>query len=417
VFVSTRAGLAASLTTAVLSVLSFDYFFVPPKFDFVVTNPRDMGTLLIMLAVFALAGALVERIRTEREAARDGERQASVLYALSRTLAEAREPDQLASATARTLSTAVDAAITVTLGGEARPRMLPGDVSLPLPGTRGNVGALHVRPRRELRRTTLSDKDRRLLDAAAPLVGGVIERARLAEEAESARVRFEAEGQRSALLGSISHDLRTPLAAIHGAATTILQDSPNLSASGRTDLVRSIADESARLGRLVSNLLELTRLEFRAPAPMTESHAIEEVIGGALVRAEQQLGTAIRATVPHDLPLVPLDALLIEQVLGNLLENAVRHGAAPVELAARLEGASVVVAVSDCGPGLPSGAEDRVFEKFYGAGRPGKGTGLGLAICKSIVSAHGGRIWAESRDGGGARFCFSLPLAQSARSL
>jgi len=216
-------------------------------------------------------------------------------------------------------------------------------------------------------------------------------------------------------LSSVSHDLRTPLASITGAASSLLENDLPLDASTRRDLLQTIQEESERLSRLVHNLLQMTRLESGAVQVVKDWHPLEEVVGAALGRFARQFQRhPVNARLPKDLPLVPIDDSLIEQVLINLLDNAIKHTPddTPIEVSAWSEGTGVTVEVADRGPGLAPGEEQRVFEKFY-RGHPAtaRGAGLGLAICWGFVEAHGGRIWAENRPGGGAAFRFTIPLA------
>jgi two-component system sensor histidine kinase KdpD len=240
-----------------------------------------------------------------------------------------------------------------------------------------------------------------------------IERAHLAEEAQQAQVRIETERLRNSLLSSVSHDLRTPLATITGAATTMLDSGAKLDTKTRQELLESVREEADRLNRLVQNLLEMTRLESGALQLRKEWHPLEEVIGAALSRLGKQLGDRrVDTQLPPDLPLVPIDDVLVEQVLVNLLDNAVKYtpSSSPIRILATSTGEAVTVEVADHGPGLPRGEEDKVFEKFYRAGTGGHGAGLGLAIAQGIVKAHGGHIWAQNLPEGGVAFLFTLPL-------
>jgi two-component system, OmpR family, sensor histidine kinase KdpD len=292
---------------------------------------------------------------------------------------------------------------------------LPGSegLYLPLGASRGTIGVLGVRPAQP--RRFLSPDQLHLLEAFANQTAVVIERANLADEAQHAQIQIETERLRNSLLSSVSHDLRTPLAVITGSASSLLEGEAAFDAPTRHELIQTIFDEGNRLNRLVANLLDMTRLEAGSVQAHKEWQPLEEAVGAALTRLEQRLqGRAVSVDLPDDLPLVPLDGVLIEQVLVNLLENALKYTppASPIDIAARHIDGAVVVEVADRGPGLPPGDEQRVFEKFYQgqpAGRPA-GAGLGLTICRGFVAAHGGRIWAESRPGGGARFRFTLPL-------
>jgi len=232
------------------------------------------------------------------------------------------------------------------------------------------------------------------------------------EKAKRAEVEAETERLRSSLLSSVSHDLRTPLSAILGSAGALLEKGKVAGDSESRQLLETIQEEGERLSRLVNNLLQVTRLEAGGLALQKEKTPLEEIVGSALERLDSLLkGRRIDVALPENLPLVPMDAMLVEQVFINLLENAARHTPEerPIDISARTEENRVVVSVSDRGPGLQTDETERIFDKFYhGASSPG--AGLGLAICRAVVLAHGGRIWAENRPGGGARFQFTLPL-------
>jgi len=223
---------------------------------------------------------------------------------------------------------------------------------------------------------------------------------------------METERLRNSLLSSISHDLRTPLAAITGAAGSLLWRDERFDAETRHQLKETIYEEGKRLSRLVENLLSMTRLESGIQVKK-DLQPMEEVIGTALSHMEPKLaGRPLTTHLPHDLPLVPLDEVLIEQVLINLLENALKYTPAgsPLEVRAFASPGLVTIEVADRGPGLQAGDEERIFEKFYRGYSQGiQGAGLGLAICRSVIQAHGGRIWAERRPDGGAVFQFTLP--------
>lgn len=230
-----------------------------------------------------------------------------------------------------------------------------------------------------------------------------------AARAHHAQSRVEAEQLRNALLSSVSHDLRTPLAVITGTATTLTDE--RLDPAVRRDLADTIVNEAERLERLVRNLLDMTRAEARVLPVTKEWQPLEEVIGAALASVERLLGARdVTVDVHQDLS-APFDAVLVQQVLVNLVENAVKYaGNSAIEIGAKAATRGIEVVVADRGPGLPTGGETRVFEKFYRGEKGGGGVGLGLSICDAIVTAHGGCIWAENREGGGAAFHFTLPL-------
>jgi two-component system sensor histidine kinase KdpD len=256
---------------------------------------------------------------------------------------------------------------------------------------------------------------RQLLETLASQIALAIERDALAEQAQKVLVQAETERLRSSLLSSVSHDLRTPLAVIAGASSSLLEEGRTLSDPTRQELLATIVEESNRLALLVDNLLHITRIESGAVALNTQWYPLEEVVGSALERTKRALaGRQVNARLGEDLPLVKLDGVLIEQVLINLLENAAKYTPAgtEIDLEARMEGPSLVVRVADRGPGLEESERQRVFDKFYRGSRAGagqRGAGLGLAICRAAVEAHGGRIWEEDRPGGGACFLFSIP--------
>ena len=263
--------------------------------------------------------------------------------------------------------------------------------------------------------TEESPQQRQLLETFASQVANALERVRLAEEARAAAVEIETERLRSSLLSSVSHDLRTPLGVITGATSTLLQDEATLDPATRRDLLETAHEEAERLNRLVGNLLDMTRLASGAIHPKKEWHPLDEIIGVALHRLEPRLGgRRIDVKLPADLPPIPLDDVLIEQVFINLLENAIKYTTSetPIEIVAKHTKGVVEVEVSDHGPGVPTEERDHVFEKFYRLNREGAqgGAGLGLAICRGLVEAHGGRIWVEDREGGGSRFRFTLPI-------
>jgi two-component system sensor histidine kinase KdpD len=295
---------------------------------------------------------------------------------------------------------------------------LPGAQMLfvPLLASRGIVGILGMR----LADPHLFDAPAQwhLLETFASQIALATERGLLAEEAQAAQVSAEGERLRNTLLSSVSHDLRTPLAAITGGTSTLLDSTARLDDSGRRELLLTMHEEAERLDRLVQNLLEMTRLESGRVQLRKEWHALEEVVGAVLHRFSARLrARTVTTRVPPDLPLVAIDEVLIEQVMINLLDNALKYTPedSPLEIAASLVDGAVVVEVADRGPGLAAGDERRVFEKFYRSPRvPARGSGLGLSICRGLVEAHGGRIEADNRAGGGAIFRFTLPAKEPA---
>jgi two-component system sensor histidine kinase KdpD len=405
-----------------------------------------------MLLVAAVIGGLTQRVKDQVEVARRSEGRTAVLYAMSRELARAATREAVMSEACSHIASVFDACAAVftrdaegatacahgTEGFEmptekemgivrwvwnngreagAGTDTVPGALGLYLPLVASSenheiIGVLGIFAKKADRFE--DPEQRRLADGLASQMVIALERARFANETQLAYLRVEAEQLRSTLLSSVSHDLRTPLAVMKGAASTLVEDDAALSPSTRRDLSQTLLEETERLERLVTNLLDMTRLESGAVRIQKEWQSVEEVVGGALSRIESRLGAReVTSRIPADL-LAPFDGALIEQVLVNLLENAAKHTAdgVSIEINAWRGNGEILIEVADRGRGLPAGEEARIFDKFYRvpSDKPVVGVGLGLAICLAIVTAHGGRIWCENRSDGGASFKFALPL-------
>jgi len=442
--VATHYGQWAALLASGLSVAALDYFFIPPRFTFAVQDIRHIGTFGVMLGVGWVVASLAERIRAQTRMALDRERHTGSLYRLGAALAEGGdaaaiqdrvesylrramglpalvlladrqgrlghrtakgivpEPDELAVA-----QWALESGAPAGRGTQ----VLPGarGLFLPLVGTEGPVGVLALF--QDPARPAVGPQGLTL--ALAAQISLALERARLAEERAEARMRADHEQLRSTLLSSVSHDLRTPLGTITGATTSLLDPGPEAAPGDQRMLLQTIHQESCRLERLVDNLLELTKLESGQVHVKKEWVPMEEVVGSAVGRMEEQLGDR-----PLTLDLreawVPLDPVLLEQVLLNLLDNALKFSppGSKIELEGWAEGGRALLTVSDQGPGFAPGEEQRVFEKLYRGSCSAKapGAGLGLAICRGIIQAHGGTITAASRPQGGAKITLTLPI-------
>ena len=446
VAVSTRLPRGPSLLATAMSIVLFDVTFVPPYGRLGVHDEAYFFTFAMMLVVALVMSGLTARIRDQVEEASTRERRTQTLYDLSRELAGVTTTAQVGDVATRHLGTAVggEAAFAPAVGEEltfgghplfdgARPRDaarwchawdLPagagtgefGDLDLLLLPVRAGLARRGVLAIRGPAIARLSQADRHTLELLARQAALTLDRLALAEQHEQARVAVEAERLRSTLLSSLSHDLRTPLAGIEGAATTLLEGGVGLSEAGRRDLAETIVDETRRMTRLIGNLLDMVRVESGDLALRRAWVPLEEVIGVARLRLHAQLaGRPVEVELHDAQRLVPIDEVLIEQVLVNLLENAIRHTpeGTPVTIRTWEEGEQVVVEVADRGPGIPTEARESIFRKFHrlGSGSDGSGTGLGLAICRGVVTAHGGRIWVEARPGGGASFRFTIPAA------
>ncbi len=419
-----RFGRRPAILAAALAVLAYDFFFVPPYLTLHVHDARYLFTFGMMFAGGLLVSELAARIRQQQHEAMLREERTAALYALSRELGAARDAGDAAVAVARQAAQVFGGSAFVLRPGAAKeleivarhpehaPQATSDAVAAPvvLRDERLGVILLERGPSAPLR-----DEQRELLQAFADQAALAFERARLAEEARAAALRVETEQMRGSLLSAVSHDLRTPLASITGAATS-LRDDGALSEAVRRELLDAICDEAERLERLVANLLDMTRIDSGAVVLKRDWVPLEEMVGSAFTRLEHRLGQRpVTVDLPADLPLLFVDPLLIEQVFVNLIENAAKYTppGSPIEVCAAVEGEQVRVDVLDRGPGLPSGAEERLFEKFYRGSHVGvRGIGLGLAICRWIIQAHGGRIHAEKRAGGGATFRLTIPLTK-----
>jgi two-component system sensor histidine kinase KdpD len=458
VVVSMRWSMGPALVSAFLSVLAFDFFFIPPYGTLAVADLSHIATFAVMFLIAAVINGLTKRVRDQAESARQREIRTASLYALSRALAAAKTRQEILEAGTKHVQEVFGgrtaALVPSTSSGTAKHVLGGGLVSkvegawtydvdekergvaewvfehgrsagagtstlpsaaalyLPLDGSDGRLGVLGLVPADASR---LADEhDRQHLEAFIGQIAAAVDRARLGVDAHQAQLRVEAEQLRNSLLSSVSHDLRTPLAVITGTASTLADE--RLEPAVRKDLAETIVHEAERLNRLVRNLLDVTRLEAGALRIEKEWQPVEEVVGASLTALETVLGDRpVTTEVAPDL-VAPFDAVLVQQVLVNLLENAVKYTSPEslITISARKNEDEVEIVVADRGPGLPGGEETRIFEKFYRAEKgKGGGAGLGLSICKGVVTAHGGRIWAQGREGGGAEFHFTLPAAGS----
>ena len=444
--VATRCGRWAAVTASALSVACLDWFFIPPRYTFAVQDIRHVGTFAVMLGVGWVVADLAERIRTQTRQALDRERHTSALYQLGAALGEGGDAQAVQARAEAHIRQALGAPALVLLAGrdgQLRPRadpflalqpdelglaqwaldqrqpagqgtpQVPGSrcLFLPLVGEEAPVGVLALGPPPGA--PHLGQAPRALPLALASQVSLALERARLAEERAEARHRADREQLRSTLLSSVSHDLRTPLGTITGATTSLLAPGPEADPDDQRMLLLTIHQESCRLEQLVNNLLELTKLESGPVQVKKEWVPLEEVVGSVVSRLEEQLGDRSLA-LDLDEAWAPLDPVLLEQVLLNLLDNALKFSPAgsSLRVATGTRDGRAWLTVEDTGPGFVPGEEQAVFEKLRRGSRSASvpGAGLGLAICRSIVQAHGGTIEAANRPQGGARITLSLPL-------
>lgn len=444
-----RHGLGPSLAAALASALAYNFFFVAPIFSFAIADSRNVVALLFFLLFAAITSQMAARARSEALAARASARTVSTLYEFDRRMANASDrnlltataaegllaslhrdvlvlvPDRLGSLQVVASSGSADVLEEIELDA-VRASWLSGDwadrtsmrigtrLFYPLQADRDLLGLVALS--RDGLREPFSPGEARLFGALAGQIAGALQRLRLGEERDVARLTAEGERLRTALLNSLSHDLRTPLAAITGAVTALRRDPDLYDATAREDLTATIQDEADRMARFVTNLLDMTRIETGAIELAREPVDVGEVVGTALRRTAPALaGCRISVEIAPDLPMLNLDPVLFEQALVNVLDNAGKH--APPGSAVTVRGDKrddgVRVTVSDEGPGLPPDDLRRVFDTFYRARRGDRqraGTGLGLAICRGFVEALGGQVAAANRtDGAGAAFAITLP--------
>ena len=450
VIVAVYLGRGPAILTSFLSVLVFDFCFVPPYMTFAVSDTEYLLTFLGLLGVGLVISELTARVRDQADMARRRESDTAALYGLSRDLATAAGMDDILRAITQNVSQTFDREVVIFLPGESRderlkpyannPHFTPDENEnavavwtfehgqsagrgtdtlsaaearyIPLKTARGVVGVLGVKPMDVSRH--LTPEQVRLLEAFASQAALAIERVQLADQAHEAQLLQTTEKLQSALLNSISHDLRTPLASITGVLST-LQEDDGMGKALRDSLLENAREEADRLNRLVGNLLDMTRIESGAIQVAREPCDVQDVIGTALEQVGDHLGDhPVSVDIPADIPLVPMDFVLIERVLVNLLDNAIKYSPsqAPIEIQARIASEHLEIKVQDRGLGIPVEELELVFDKFYRVQRPGSvsGTGLGLAICKGIVEAHGGSMHAEQRAGGGTVMTMILPL-------
>jgi len=431
--IASAYGRGPAVVAALAAFLAEDFFFVGSPDRFTIADPRadpaDWLTLLVLLVAALITGQVAVLARQRAEEAARRARAITLVHEVTTAMGEAEGDLDRALTTAAARITAAlgwARATAVRIDG-AGPPLSPGEaagggelgemapLALPVLVGERRLGTLEVRPRSGT--APRAAADRPLLATLAAQLGGAIEREQLRVVAADAQALRRADELKSALLAAVSHDLRTPLAAIVATAGNLQQEDVDWTARERRGFAAAIEGEARRLDRLVTNLLDVSRIEAGGLRPRLGWYdpgaLVDEVLGHTRPLLARH---RLVVEVAHDLPPLALDYVQIAQVLVNLLENATKYAPAgtTVCLTVRRTAREVVIAVMDDGPGLPAGASDQLFAPFYRAAEPGggpHGTGLGLAVARGFVAAHGGRIWGEDRPEGGARFAFALPLA------
>lgn len=449
-----RLGRGPSVLTSIMNVVAFDFFFVPPRFNLAISDVQYLITFAVMLIVALVTASLMASVRQQTRVAGARERRTALLYAMSRELATTRGISNMATVAVRHIAEVFQCQAVILLPGEGDrlryPQAPPLDSSfrsadlaiaqwvadhgrqaglgtdtlpaapglyLPLGEQAQKLGVLAVLPSNP--RRVLLPEQRHLLETFTGQTGLGLERARLAEAAEAVSLAVQRESLRNTLLASISHDLRTPLAAIAGAGSTLATRSATLDETTRISLARTIEVKAREISDLISNVLDLTRLESGQVSLRRDWQMLDDLVGTAQQRVEERLaGRKLDLRLPADVPPLYVDGILIVQLFANLFDNMAKYTpvGTRITVSAGVDGAFVRVIVEDDGPGLPPGDPARLFDKFQRGTQEGNvvGVGLGLAICRAVVRAHGGQIEASRRAGGGARFEFTLPVTRGA---
>lgn len=450
---ASRCGVWGALTVAMTSVLCLDIFFVPPLLFLTVSDPRYLITFVVFMMVAYTTGNMADMLRQRIRQAVQNEQRARVLYELAQGLSAVNDSEILIRKIAVQVAEILNAEtalylpdhegqLKVAAASSALGDLVLGPIDLlaaqwtynnaapsgkgsdKLPGARGYhvpirtedkiLGVLGVIPSHEL----LSPEQRDLIEALAGLSALAIVRLELAAEAQEIKILEDSERLRAALFDSISHDMKTPLSSILGAVSSLIDEGNLYSDDQKLALLGSIRQGSLRMNRLVNNLLDMARLESGYMKLNADWSDIQDIIGVTLRENREILkGFSIKVSVSDKNKVIKIDYALIEQVLTNLLHNAVKHSPlqGEIEISVAAEPQNLLVSVADRGTGIPLGDEEKIFDKFYRLQSPGNvgGTGLGLSICRGIIEAHGGKIWAINRPKGGSRFTFTLPFAVS----
>lgn len=449
-----RWGLKPSLFASFLGVLAFDFFFVPPVYSFAKADPKDLAVLATFLLVGIVTATMATRLRNEVARTRKEEKRTLALYSLSQRMASKADLDEIAQTFARTAAEAAGGQVSILMP-EKGSLVLREVAAHPRRGTRlsekeqavvqwvlehgrpAGRGTETLRKATELvfpakagkntmaalmidlneKHEALPSEQAQLVEALANLAAVAITRIRLAQEAERVQWLMESDKLHRALLNSISHDLRTPIASVMGAVTGLLEAESVRNGETTKAFLEMIKEGATRLNRFVANLLDMARLESDTLRLKTEWCDIQDIVGVTLREMHDAVrDRPMRIDIPPDLPLVAADFALIEHVLINLLENGVKYSppGSEISLTVRTSETALLVTVADHGPLIPEHERDHVFEKFYRLqySKSTDGTGLGLSICKGIIEAHGGEIWVDPSSGPGNSFTFSLPIRE-----
>jgi two-component system sensor histidine kinase KdpD len=447
-----RTSHMPSLLSALLSVAAFDFFFVPPFFTFAVADTKYIVTFIVLFVVSLVISGLALRVRQQAEEARTRESNTAALYGLSRDLARERKKEKLSDIAVKHIGEVFHSqavvlipdsdgclkVLSTTQGTFAMDQkewsiakwvfenrqaaglgtdtlMAAKAFYLPMIALSGTVGVIGVLPHNPA--VPFDIGEFHFLETFANQTAMAIERIVLAQEVNKEHLNAETQRIRNSFLSSVSHDLRTPLATITGAASTLIHGGKKIPEEKQKEMIQSIHEEAEHLNHIIRNVLNITRLEAGTIRVNKEWHSLEEIVGVVLDRKSSIMKDhPVNVSIPADLPLIPFDPILMEQVFTNFVENAIQHTppGTSVDINISTQKTYVQIEIADRGPGIRKIEKEHIFDKFAYEKVSGKGVGLGLSICKAIVDAHGGRIWAENRPGGGAIFLFTLPLDREA---
>ncbi|MFZ7101995.1 MAG: DUF4118 domain-containing protein [Peptococcaceae bacterium] len=452
-FSATYWGQGPSIFASLIGVLAFDVFFVPPVLSITVDDLRYLLSFLIFLLVAIITSSLATKLRNQAEIARQRETKTAALYALSRKIVAEDTLDKILFTVCRVVAETFAGEVFIMMPGTNNEMVVKGSTAkdltfdakeltaarwvfthgckagkstdtfdninnlyLPLKAEDDIVGILGIKA--YYPEENMSAEQSEQLEAFANLAALAMVRMQLANEAEQARYLAQSEKLRTALFNSISHELRTPLASIIGAVTSLLDEGELFNKNAKKSLLATINESAQHMNRLVGNLLDMARLESGMMKPKWEWCDLQEIIGVAIRRLQDFLSDRkLTIDLPEQLPLIKADFALIEQVVVNLLDNALKYSPpeSEIKLSVVIERTKLQVGILDKGPGIAEDDRERVFDKFYRLYSPQHvtGTGLGLSICKGIIEAHGGEIRVDPLDGSGSRFTFSLPLAEN----
>lgn len=415
-----RWGLAAGITSAVITFFVFNYYFIQPYYTLAVHRSTDVVILIIFLLVATVISQLVGRAQAGLAAATAREREATQLYELSTALAGLSSDTAIAEILARQVQVLADGELVELYISGARSFHIrstetftparPPELVIPIEAARGILGEIRLW-RME---PTVSSSEKRLFQTFASQGALALERAWLAQTESRAKVLEESDRLKSAILSSVSHELRTPLSTIKAAASSLRSREVSWDSPARSELIAAIDDEADHLNLLVGNLLDMSRIESGALKPKREWNILSEIVGSVIARMKHFLTEhKLEIDVSESLPLVPVDYVQMQQVFTNLLSNSLKYAPTNTLICIRafVQGSTMHVQVNNQGPQVAQEDLERIFDKFYRITSTDKvtGTGLGLSICKGIIEAHAGHIWAENVDDGLA-FHFTLPL-------